>query len=62
MKRWGPFASGAGGWISTAKDLQLFMSALYNGKLVKSSTLQIDVHRPIKRHRKTALTGSMHMD
>jgi D-alanyl-D-alanine carboxypeptidase len=37
----GPFASGAGGWISTAKDLQLFMSALYNGKLVKPSTLQM---------------------
>ena len=37
----GPFASGAGGWISTAKDLQLFMSALYKGKLVKPSTLQM---------------------
>ncbi|HET9747355.1 MAG TPA: serine hydrolase domain-containing protein [Chitinophagaceae bacterium] len=36
----GPFASGAGGWISTAKDLQIFMSALHNGKLVKSSSLR----------------------
>lgn len=37
----GPFASGAGGWISTAKDLQLFMSALYSGKLISASSLQM---------------------
>jgi hypothetical protein len=36
----GPFASGAGGWVSTAKDLQFFMSALYNGKLINSTSLQ----------------------
>ena len=36
----GPLASGAGGWISTAKDLQIFMSALYKGKIVKPSSLQ----------------------
>jgi CubicO group peptidase (beta-lactamase class C family) len=34
-------ASGAGGWLSNAKDLQLFMSALTSGKLISKSMLEI---------------------
>lgn len=37
----GAYASGAGGWISTAEDLQRFMSALQGGKLLKPSTLEM---------------------
>ncbi|HEY0751891.1 MAG TPA: serine hydrolase domain-containing protein, partial [Chitinophagaceae bacterium] len=37
----GAYASGAGGWISTAEDFQKFMSALQGGKLIKPSTLEM---------------------
>ncbi|MGV3657246.1 MAG: serine hydrolase domain-containing protein [Chitinophagaceae bacterium] len=34
----GPKASGAGGWISTPRDLHRFMSALYGNQLLKAET------------------------
>jgi CubicO group peptidase (beta-lactamase class C family) len=37
----GALASGAGGWISTAGDLQLFMTALNSGKLLQPATLKL---------------------
>lgn len=37
----GPKASGAGGWISTPRDLHKFMSALYSNQLLKTETFAI---------------------
>jgi len=34
----GPKASGAGGWISTARDLHKFMNGLYSNKLLRPET------------------------
>ncbi len=37
----GPKASGAGGWISTPRDLHRFMSALYGNRLLKAETFAL---------------------
>jgi hypothetical protein len=37
----GAKAGGAGGWISTAKDLQLFMHALHSGQLISPAMLNV---------------------